>query len=220
MRKAARGGVGRVPFWGLVREKIPLFALAAGACVAAALVAGIGGDKATPGLPLLERAGNALVSYVVYLWQDDFPGAIGHPLSLSPNGPPPWKVCLAFVVLAGNLRRGCGAPEDAPLAADGLALVSGNVGSGDRDHSNLPGRRPCRPLHLSAGNRSGGGGDMGGGGLERGMETSARDFGRFDGGGHRRIDGVLLFPDYVLERGRNPVEAQPGLHLWQQHRPQ
>jgi tetratricopeptide (TPR) repeat protein len=93
------GGEG-VPFWGLVREKIPLFALGAAACAAAALAPGLVVTKHIHGLPLLERIGNALVSYVVYLRQMVFPARLAIPYPLVPNGQPPWKVCLAFAALA------------------------------------------------------------------------------------------------------------------------
>jgi tetratricopeptide (TPR) repeat protein len=89
----------RQDFLRLVREKIPLFALAAGACVAAALVPGLvitGADR----LPLLERIGNAAVSYVVYLGQTVFPAGLAIPYPNPPNGQPPGKVCLALVALA------------------------------------------------------------------------------------------------------------------------
>jgi tetratricopeptide (TPR) repeat protein len=90
---------GGVPFWDLAREKIPLFALAAGACVVTAQVPGLvisNGQR----LPLLERVANAMVSYVVYLRQMVFPAGLAIPYLDAPNGPPPWKVCLAFVGLA------------------------------------------------------------------------------------------------------------------------
>ena len=115
---------------------------------------------------------------------NDFPGGIGHAIiPLRPRRSADMEG-LSGVCLAGrDLRRGGDVAEEASLAADGLALVSGNVVSSDRDHSNIQRCGPCRPLHLSAGNRFGHGGDLGGGGLERGMETSAGGIGRVDGGG-------------------------------------
>ncbi|MGD1083253.1 MAG: tetratricopeptide repeat protein, partial [Verrucomicrobiota bacterium] len=92
-------GSERVGFWGLVREKIPLFAIGAGACVATALAPGLVVGRGHA-LPLVERAGNALVSYGVYLWQMVFPAGLAIPYPYPPNGPPPWKVCAAFAVLA------------------------------------------------------------------------------------------------------------------------
>jgi tetratricopeptide (TPR) repeat protein len=87
-----------LPFWILVKEKIPLFALSAGACAAAALAPGLV-VKAHP-LPFLERLGNAVVSYVVYLRQMVFPAGLAASYPIPPNGQPMWKVCLAFVLLA------------------------------------------------------------------------------------------------------------------------
>ena len=51
-------------------------------------------------LPLFERIGNALVSYVVYLRQMVFPAGLAVPYPNPPDGQPIWKVCLAFVLLA------------------------------------------------------------------------------------------------------------------------
>jgi tetratricopeptide (TPR) repeat protein len=83
----------------LLMEKIPFFALAAAACVAAALVPGLVIADAHR-LPVYERIGNALVSYVVYLRQMFFPAGLAIPYPSAPHGEPAWKVCLAFVVLA------------------------------------------------------------------------------------------------------------------------
>jgi tetratricopeptide (TPR) repeat protein len=85
-------------FWGLVKEKIPLLLLSVGSCVATALV-----PEKLPDierLPFLERIGNALVSYGVYLRQMVFPSGLAIPYLNPPNGLPFWKVALAFVLLA------------------------------------------------------------------------------------------------------------------------
>jgi len=86
-------------FFRLVGEKIPLFALSAGACAAAALVPGLVVNAHH--LQLLERIGNALVSYVVYLRQMVFPAGLAASYPNAPNGQPIGTVCLAFVLLAG-----------------------------------------------------------------------------------------------------------------------
>ncbi len=85
-------------FWGLVKEKIPLFLLSVGSCVATVLVPEkvLDSDR----LPFLERLGNALVSYGVYLRQMVFPAGLAIPYLNPPNGLPFWKVALAFVLLA------------------------------------------------------------------------------------------------------------------------
>jgi tetratricopeptide (TPR) repeat protein len=85
----------------LLIEKIPLFVLAAGACVATALMPDM--QKILTNahrLPLFERLGNAMISYVVYMWQMIFPSGLAIPYPFVPNGQPLWKVCLAFGVLA------------------------------------------------------------------------------------------------------------------------
>jgi len=51
-------------------------------------------------LALADRVGNALVSYVVYLRQVIFPARLAIPYPIVSAGQPPWKVCLAFVILA------------------------------------------------------------------------------------------------------------------------
>jgi tetratricopeptide (TPR) repeat protein len=101
MQNGERGEQGRpgVPFWGLVREKIPMFAMAAAVCVATALMPGmVLGDAQR--LALADRVGNALVSYGVYLRQMIFPARLAIPYPIAPTGQPPWKVCLALVILA------------------------------------------------------------------------------------------------------------------------
>jgi tetratricopeptide (TPR) repeat protein len=103
--KLDRAGGGKVGaaklvalFWGLVKEKIPLFLFSAGSCVATFLVPEkvLDSDR----LPFLERLGNALVSYGIYLWQMVFPAGLANPYLNPPNGLPFWKVAMAFVLLA------------------------------------------------------------------------------------------------------------------------
>jgi tetratricopeptide (TPR) repeat protein len=87
-----------VPFWGLVKEKVPLLLLSAGSCIATALVPEHiwrGGH-----VPVLERVGNALVCYVVYLRQMVFPTGLVIPYLFPPKGLPMWKVCTALIALA------------------------------------------------------------------------------------------------------------------------
>jgi tetratricopeptide (TPR) repeat protein len=86
------------PFWGLVKEKIPLFLLSAGSCAVTVLVPEKMVDSYR--VPFLERIGNAVVSYGVYLWQMVFPAGLANPYVNPPNGQPFWKVALAFVLLA------------------------------------------------------------------------------------------------------------------------
>jgi tetratricopeptide (TPR) repeat protein len=85
-------------FGGLVKEKIPLFLLSLGSCVATVLVP----EKVTGSVRLsfLERVGNAVVSYGVYLRQMVFPSGLAIPYLNPPNGLPFWEVALVFVLLA------------------------------------------------------------------------------------------------------------------------
>jgi protein O-mannosyl-transferase len=85
-------------FGGLVKEKIPLFLLSAGSCVVTVLVPGKMLDSNR--IPFLERLGNALVSYGVYLRQMVYPAGLAVPYLYPPDGLPFWKAALAFVLLA------------------------------------------------------------------------------------------------------------------------
>ena len=85
-------------FGGLVKEKIPLFLISAGSCAVTVL-----GPQKVAGsaqVPFLERLGNAVVSYGIYLWQVVFPAGLAIPYPYPPNGQPFWKVALALVLLA------------------------------------------------------------------------------------------------------------------------
>ena len=84
-------------FWGLVKEKIPLFLLSIGSCVATFLVP----EKLPDSERLLffERLGNAMVSYGVYLRQMVYPAGLAIPYLNAPNGLPFWGAALAFVLL-------------------------------------------------------------------------------------------------------------------------
>jgi len=98
----SKGGEQRtpsMPFGGLVEEKIPLFLLSAGSCLATALVPET--VRNFHRVPVWERVGNALVSYVTYLRQMVFPAGLANPYPFPHNGPPAWEVCLAAVGLAG-----------------------------------------------------------------------------------------------------------------------
>jgi len=88
-----------IPFWSLVKEKIPLLLLSAGSCVATAWVPERIQDLDRH--PVLERVGNALVSYVIYLRQMVFPAGLANPYPFPHHSPPIWKVWVALVVLAG-----------------------------------------------------------------------------------------------------------------------
>jgi tetratricopeptide (TPR) repeat protein len=82
----------------LVREKIPLFAFSAGVCVATALVPGLVITDAHR-LTLMQRIGNALVSYVVYLRQMIYPTGLANPYPNALNGQSLWTVWLALCLL-------------------------------------------------------------------------------------------------------------------------
>ena len=115
----------------LVREKVPLFVLA-GLSSVATVVAQSGSAAATLGaIPLGDRVGNALVSYVVYLEKTFWP------TGLAAFYPPPWVggPALRRAGVAGSQRRilprgdRCGVPLPKGLAATplGLALFLGTL---------------------------------------------------------------------------------------------
>jgi protein O-mannosyl-transferase len=86
-------------YGGLVKEKIPLFLLSAGSCVATLLVPEkvVGANR----IPILERIGNGVVSYGIYVRQMVWPAGLAIPYINPPGGLPMWEVALALVVLAG-----------------------------------------------------------------------------------------------------------------------
>jgi Flp pilus assembly protein TadD len=85
---------------GLILEKIPLLALAAGACVMTVLAAGKWiAPNAHVSMPL--RLSNALVSCAVYLRQMIWPAGLAVTYPYPHYGLPPWEVALAGTLLAG-----------------------------------------------------------------------------------------------------------------------
>lgn len=86
-----------IPFWQLLKEKIPLFLLSIASCVATALVPEKIGNMGR--VPVVVRLENAVTSYVTYMRQMFFPGKLAVPYLFSPNDTAAWKVALALVVL-------------------------------------------------------------------------------------------------------------------------
>jgi protein O-mannosyl-transferase len=84
----------------LILEKIPLLALAAGACAVAVLVSEHliipEGNFSIPA-----RLGNALVYYAIYLRQMVWPAGLAVPYLSPHNGVQPWEMALAGALLAG-----------------------------------------------------------------------------------------------------------------------
>ena len=82
----------------LVAEKIPLFAMSA--VVAILTARGIApAHSVADQLPFLARAGNAFVSYLVYIWQMIWPANLGVFYPYPQNGLPMWQPAVAAVVL-------------------------------------------------------------------------------------------------------------------------
>lgn len=96
-RSAKPGGWPR-----LVREKWPLFALAAASCVVTFIVQRHGGAVRTvEQYPLGERVCNALVSYLTYMWKMIWPADLAILYPHPENTLPIWLVALSGIVLAG-----------------------------------------------------------------------------------------------------------------------
>ena len=120
--------------WSLVREKIPLFVLAAASCVATTLaqrraivpvdaIAAFGADFQRPGF-LCGLSGPVLLS-----------GGIGGTLSAPGPGLPLWKPIAALLALTAISDRRAGMATAAPCCVGRLVLVSGDAGAGDRPGS-------------------------------------------------------------------------------------
>lgn len=87
--------------WPRVREKLPLFALAALSAVVTVGVQRAGGTVSTLGnVPFLERLANALVTYAAYLGQMLWPAELAA-LYPHPGMPSTGTILLAVLVLAG-----------------------------------------------------------------------------------------------------------------------
>ena len=98
--KCAEQGVPSLPFWGLVKEKIPLAAMAAVLCVVTYFAAG-NAVVSVESVSLPARIGNVLVSYLVYLRQMVWPAGLAVFYPYPENSYPPWEIALAFLLLAG-----------------------------------------------------------------------------------------------------------------------
>ncbi len=84
----------------LILEKIPLLALAAGACAINVLVTrGFIVPAVQVSMP--SRIGNALVYYTIYLRQMIWPEGLAVVYPYPPNGLPSWEMALAGVLLGG-----------------------------------------------------------------------------------------------------------------------
>jgi tetratricopeptide (TPR) repeat protein len=86
---------GRLIPWRLIVEKVPLLALSGAACVATLFAQ----KETIVSLPLSERIGNALVSYVAYLGQMIYPVGLAAYYPHPGNGLPLWKIIAAFILL-------------------------------------------------------------------------------------------------------------------------
>lgn len=84
--------------WNRVWEKIPLLALSLGSCIAT-LVVQKGAVGWTEELPILERITNAIVSYVLYIWQMLWPVNLAVFYPHPENRLPPWVIISSALLL-------------------------------------------------------------------------------------------------------------------------
>jgi Flp pilus assembly protein TadD len=86
----------------LVREKIPIFVLAAASVVITYIAQSRGGAvRQFADAPLLLRISNALVSYAKYIVSLLWPSGLGVYYPFSAEGIPPWQLVASLVLLAG-----------------------------------------------------------------------------------------------------------------------
>jgi tetratricopeptide (TPR) repeat protein len=86
-------------FWGLILEKIPLLAAAAGVCAMTVVAAG-NGIAARAHVAMLTRLGNAMVSCAVYLRQMVWPEGLAVFYPQPDKGYPFWTTSLSLLVPA------------------------------------------------------------------------------------------------------------------------
>jgi protein O-mannosyl-transferase len=88
----------RHAIWRLVTEKIPLFGLSiADAYLSTGGIASA--HSAADQLPFLARIGNAIVSYVIYIWQMIWPAKLGVFYPYPQNGYSFWDILIAAAIL-------------------------------------------------------------------------------------------------------------------------
>ena len=129
---------------GLVREKLPLLALSAAACVVT-LLAQNEAIQSTETFSLPLRFGNALVACMVYLGQMVWPAGLAVFYPYPHNGLPAWEVALAGMLLAGLSVVAWLAAAEAAVDVDGMALVFGDAAAGGGHH---PGGR-AKPMRIA-----------------------------------------------------------------------
>ena len=84
----------------LLVEKIPLIALAAASSVVTLFVQK-GAVGFTEQLPVVSRINNAIVTYVVYIWQMFWPANLAVFYPHPENRLAPWQIILALIILVG-----------------------------------------------------------------------------------------------------------------------
>lgn len=85
-------------FWKRVAEKIPLLALSAVSSIGT-LVAQKGAVGWTEELPILERINNAIISYVLYIWQMVWPANLAVFYPHPENRLLPWEIISSLLLL-------------------------------------------------------------------------------------------------------------------------
>ncbi len=139
------GDAGWRAAWRLCVEKIPLLLVSA-----VFAVVQMNADRGqVVSIPLIQRAGNAVVSYMAYLGQMLWPAnlAVFYP---HPGGDlPAWETLLALAGLAILSAAVICGEGTAAVAGGGVVVVFGDAGACDRDGA-VRGTGVRRPLHLFA----------------------------------------------------------------------
>lgn len=95
-----QAGVPQLRLWALVAEKVPFAVLSAGFCLIAVWAQAAGEALADwEELPLLDRLNNAVVSYVIYLWQTVWPVNLAVFYPYPPAGRSAWEVGACLLLL-------------------------------------------------------------------------------------------------------------------------
>jgi len=118
---------GREAAWPLVREKIPLFVLAAASSVVTLVVQSRVAIQSLAVLPLPGRIANAMVAYVSYLGKTILPVRLAPFYPNRGSGIPPWEMLLATAVLAAVTAGVVAMRRRAPYLLVGWAWFVGTL---------------------------------------------------------------------------------------------
>ena len=187
-------------------EKIPLLALSAISSVVTFIA-----QKAAVGwteeLPIFERITNAVVSYVLYIWQMLWPFRLAVFYPHPENRLPLWEIISSFLLLicitAGSHRFA----KTTALFNYRLVVVCGNARAGDRPGASRL-ARAGRQIHILTPDRFIHSSYVGSGRSDSFVATSAHSLDHCRNTYDRCLELARVDSDQVLARQRNPVQAR------------